>query len=68
MIARDYGYDWHDTIPTAPAPLAAEAATDVGADDYDDAAPEGSAIVLLAAVVIVIACLGAVHLIAGVLQ
>ena len=52
--------DAPDTIPVAPA----EAATDIGAD-YDDALPEGSALVLLlAAVVLILATLGVVHLVA----
>ena len=50
--------DAPDTIPVMPA----EAATELG---YDDALPEGSALVLLlAAVVLILATLGVVHLVA----
>lgn len=51
--------DAPDTIPVAPA----EAATDIGAD-YDGALPEGGAVaLLLAALVVVIVALGVVHLV-----
>lgn len=47
----------------AQAPAPAEAATEIGAD-YDGALPEGGAVaLLLAALVVVIVALGVVHLV-----
>ena len=51
--------DWRSTI--APA----EAATDIGADDYDGAAREGSAIVFLIAVALVIGAALLAHFVAS---
>lgn len=47
--------DAPDTIPVAPA----EAATDIGADDYDGAVPEGAAIVTALAAACALALIAA---------
>lgn len=58
---------WHDecktVMPFEPSwyVQAAEAATEVGQDDYDDSAPEGFAVALLC----VIGCFGAAMLLAA---